>query len=148
MRAAPLIAAAAACLPAAALACEITMPSCVSPVNGRLSSAYINPPDIDDVALFNEYDAEGQSPETLYLVECRSRQAVKMKLPKANSNALWTAYDYLTNVVMSDEPVTLQDIRDRLKGLGFQPALIQLPAGHCGCELAKMETIGCGDFGP
>jgi hypothetical protein len=69
-------------------------------------------------------------------------------LPKSSTNALWTAQDYLTNVVMSDEQVTLQDIRDKLKGLGFQASLAKLPAGHCGCELAKMETIGCGDFGP
>jgi hypothetical protein len=132
----------------AASACAIAMPTCVSEVNGRLSSAHINPPGVDNAVLFHEFDAKEQNPETLYLVECRSRRAVKMKLPAAGSEAVWKAEDYLTQVMISDEQVTLQDIRAELKGLGLQASLTTLPAGHCGCDLATMETIGCGDFGP
>jgi hypothetical protein len=132
----------------AARACEITMPSCTS-ANNRMSVAYINPLHIKDVALFEEFDASGEKPETLYLVECKSREAVQMQLPGDQSLVSASpAYDYLTDVVVSVGQVTLQQVRRNLVDLGFRAKRTRLPVGHCGCDLPKMRTLDCGDSGP
>ncbi len=132
------------------LACAISLPSCTSTSNGRMSQLYINPPGDAPVSLFFEYDAGGARPDTMALVECTSRKGVQIRLPDAPEDWLPPAevLDYLTEVATSDTSYTLPQIRAGLRSLGNDSRMITLPAGHCGCTLPKMETLGCGDNGP
>jgi hypothetical protein len=135
---------------APAHACAISLPSCISASNGRTSEAYINPTGNDTVSLFFEYNAAGDRPERMALVECKSRKGVEITLRSDAESWLPPneVTDYLTEVATSEKSYTLSQIRAGLRALGSGSKMMSLPAGHCGCELPKMETIGCGDFGP
>ena len=132
-----------------AQACAISMPSCTSASNGRVSTLYDKGPN-DSASLFFENDAAGDQPQTMFLIECSSRKGVKIDLPDDADGWLppYEVLDYLREAATSDKSYSLSQIRAGLRALGQDSRMTTLPAGHCGCELPKMEIIGCGDFGP
>jgi hypothetical protein len=85
-----------------AQACELTMPSCTSASNGRVSALYDKGPK-DNVALFYENDAAGDQPQTMFLIECGSRKGVKIDLPDADDGWLppHDVLDYLRAAAFS-----------------------------------------------
>ncbi|GHC58279.1 hypothetical protein [Neogemmobacter tilapiae] len=132
-----------------AQACEIAMPSCASASNGRVSTLYEEGPK-DSASLFFEDDAAGDQPATLFLIECTSRKGVKIDLPDDADGWLPpnAVLDYLREATTSEKSYSLSQIRAGLRALGQDSRMTTLPAGHCGCELPKMEITGCGEYGP
>lgn len=130
-----------------ALACEIMMPLCTSASNGRLSQLYTFPAEGGEASLFFEYDAAETQPETMMLVECRSRKGVEIRLSEDPEGWMpkTDVLDYVVETFVSEKSYTLSQIREGLRTLGADTRMTTLPAGHCGCDLPKMETIGCGD---
>jgi hypothetical protein len=133
-----------------AQACVIDMPSCISASNGLTSSRFVHSPVGTDVALFYEYSAAEDGRGAMFLVECKSRKGVKINLSEGDE--AWSpgskVADYLTEAATSEKTYSLSQIRADLRALGRDSRMTTLPAGHCGCELPKMEIIGCGEFGP
>jgi hypothetical protein len=133
-----------------AQACAISPPSCTSASNGRMSTIYPASTKSENVSLFYEAADFGEKPDTMFLIECKSRKGIKIKLPEDEDGWLPPddVLDYLVEAATSEKSYTFSQIRAGLRALSQDSRMTTLPDGHCGCELPKMDFIGCADEVP
>lgn len=128
--------------PGMASACVIDVTQCDT--DGGI--AYLHD-HVGSVVLFNEARFDTETSRSL-LVECTSRQGVMVEDAPDDYARLRDAEDYFRDVMFDAAPQGLDQIARRLRQRGIDAVRVQLPAGHCGCDLPAMPPPDnhCPDF--
>jgi hypothetical protein len=118
---------------------QVIPPTCINAANGRTLEARYTAPDLPNISVFIEHSASDDEPDSMFLVECVSRQGLKIVLHGKYFDPYRPAEEYILDVVESDETFTLPQVSAGLRSIGFRAVPTRLPDGHCGCELPSME---------
>jgi hypothetical protein len=119
---------------------ELLPPMCVSDLNGRTSYLIYANPDQSNVSVFSEDGATEEAADSMFLIECVSRQGIEIMLRGKYFDPYRPAQKYMVDVVRSDETFTMQEVQAGLRSLGFRAAMTRLPEEHCGCHFLSMES--------
>lgn len=124
----------------AASACEIALPSCVTPSTG-MESTYHS--EAGESVVTSAWVPNGDNDvQRVTLTHCPSGQSLTyVERDRFFANDLVTLF----NAAVRDEaPHTLSDIRRDARAIGYDPRFRPAPADFCGCQPPQNPGYGCG----